>query len=62
MIDRSAVDATLDVVVGHRGVRGRWSDSKKVVPGTPDVIEPDIRVRVLVKELWKVSLTLEPPI
>src|SRR6185295_6014553 len=62
MIERSVKAALFEVVIGLRGVGDERADAEEVVPGAAQVVEPDVGMGLLVKDLRDVGFALEAAI
>src|SRR5215471_5633434 len=62
VVQRSIVAALLQIEIGLGGVRDAGSDPEEVVLSPPEIIEPDVRMSVLVENPGNVSFALKSPV
>ena len=62
MEKRRVVAALLQIEICLRGIWYTRTNAEEVIFGTPEIVEPDIRMSILVEHSRKVSFTLEAPV
>src|SRR6185369_17387220 len=62
MVQRCVIAALLQIEICLRRVRYQRTNAEELVFGAPEIIEPNIRVSVLVEHSRKVSFALEAPV